>query len=381
MLAQEVADKAQERQEAWDRAVGRLEQFDRESLDAIDEQIKLLDPVFEEAKGGAKAFANDVLGGWGKLKYGLDATNGALNGMWNGVCDLFGKKESKLVDTDPNRYLNEYARDAFNKHIDPDMRITQAVIDARSGYLSKLPELENRAMTDLGIDLADGAIGPFPSPPSLDAELGTFWGFWSKSSGLVDNAGADLLVTSARWIASEMIANKLTEDQPSGIRKFATSQVVSGGANDAIGAGMRMGGYNPEGRIIARTEARLDAIRAGIVFGSKVGGQSDTAYVALNRQRLANPDPEVRTACEQAIGLMEQCFLPVGLRAKLLAIHHQRSIGLKNAIFRSIFGADAALPASIHIGVGGNEEETIKWAKAWSDFCRPRVPANGRGPR
>jgi hypothetical protein len=375
-VGQETVNKAREKQAAWENAANRLEQFDRASQDAIEEQIKTLDPVFAEAKGGAKAFADEMLGGWGKLKYVVGATDTVLSTVFDGICDLFGTPQSKCGIPSTTVHLEKYSRDVFDERVITEGKISREASRVASGYLSTLQELENRAVIDLGVDLADGALGPLPPLPDMRPELSRFCTTWSMTNDLVDNAGSDLMVTAVRWAASGLIADKLTEDQPSGVKKTGTNFLIGAQIDGAIDAGLQAAGYDPAGRLAARVGTRLDAVRSGLIYGSKEGGKADEAYISLTRFRLADADADARYACARAADLMEKCRLPLGLRTRLLAIHHQRSIVLRNAIYRSIFGADVPVPASIHLGNPGPRDQTIAWAESWIKFCQARMPKN-----
>jgi hypothetical protein len=354
-----------EKREAWEKAWERLMRFRAESKDAIEEQIKLhLDPVIDDAKAKAPAFAEEVLGLEGKLHHAAGLVEKFVSDTVYGIGNLFGSTQMY----EPKNWsggIERFARERFPRMVLDRPDVERAVNAAVSGYLARLKELENGVLVDLAADLPDGALGPDPSHPDMIELIRLASDPEYLASTLSDDANADAAGFAFRWVVGDKVADKLTEDQPDGMKKSATKFAVSNQVENGLNAGMKAIGFDPAASLTAKVREHLDDTR------SLLCGKDDPteAFDQLYLIHLTHPDADVRTAAGEAVNAFERHkYRHPGLRPRLRAAFYQRNIALRKAIFQHIIEADA--PTESFLIVKGDLpcEALLLWATEWKLF-------------
>lgn len=353
-----------EQREAWERAWERIMRLRTESSEAIEEQMKLhLDPVFKDARPKARAFAEDILSVEGKFHHAVGALEKFFSDTAYGIGQLFGAQQMYQPVDWSDRFM-KHANERFVRMVlDPD-DIKRAVAAAANGYLTKRKELEIGLLVDLAADLPDGALGPDASPPDMSEELRLWATAENFTFGLGDDANVDAGTLVGRMVVSTVVADKLTEKQPDGLRKLATNYAVSNEIENGLEGGMKLLGIDPAGAIAAKVVMSLDSTHIALM--GRTDNYSD-GYEQLMLYHLTHHDGEVRAATGKAATLIEKHAL-LGLRPKLQIVHHQRNLALRRVLYRLLLNADVPLSAFLFIDGEQSHEELLTWAADWTLF-------------
>lgn len=235
---------------ARSRARPHVEKADAASLASVDPSLRALGVFFDDAKGHAKAFADDVLGWYSKYKL------------------IRGQHEEFLAET-------------FRKHFFGPEELRRAMTIAVEAYVAELEAIDNRMLVDIRMDVADlpGGASLMAMPvPNVQDRYRTLCGQIAGVAGAdaavdVGRAAADMIVTAVvAMIAARMGTSALV------LGAGATSSwwtfgigLVIGVIVDQIIAAVWNWTYDPHGKLVAMMEAKVDEVRR-LVFDGE-GGQ------------------------------------------------------------------------------------------------------------
>ena len=339
--------------------------FRAESKDAIEEQIRLhLDPVFDDARGKAPAFADEVLGLEGKLYQAGGIVDKFLSDTVFEIGRLFGSTEM-YEPKDWSDGFRRFARDRFPQTVLGAGDVERAVAAASSGYLARLQELENGLLVNLAVNVPEGAAGPDPSPPDMAVVIRAAIDPDLIAADLAGDANADAVGMILRGIVSDKVAEKVTEDQPDGFKKTATRFIVGNQVDNGLEAGMKAVGFDPASSLAARVRTSLDvALRT--LRGSDDERQPFDQFIMT---WLTHPDTDVRAAAGAAARAFEtHVRAGLGLRPRLRSAYYARNLGLRRAVFREIIGEDAPADAFLLAKSDLPRDTALRWAREWTLF-------------
>lgn len=228
------------------RAKPHIEKADADCLASIDPSLQSLQAFFDEAKGKADAFADDVLGWYSK--YTL----------------IRGQHEKFLAET-------------FRKHFFGPDELKQAITNAAQAYVADLEAIDNRMLVDIRMDIADlpdgASLQAMPVPDLKDR----YRLLCSRIAGIT---GADAAVDIGR-VATDMIVTSVVAMMAAGM---GTSAVVLGGGAASgwwtFGIGLVVGvivdqiigavwnwTYDPHGKLVAMMNKKIDEVRSLVLDG------------------------------------------------------------------------------------------------------------------
>jgi hypothetical protein len=253
--------------EARGRARPHIEKADTDSLSQIDGSLTSLEGFFSEAKGHAKAFADDVLGWYSKYKL------------------IRGQHEQFLAET-------------FRKHFFGPDELRQAMTNAVEAYVAELEAIDNRMLVDIRMDVADlPAAASLSSMPVPDLQK-RYREMCGRIGGV---AGADLTVDAGRAVADLIVGSVVAMIAA----RMGTSAVVVGaGAASSwwtLGIGLVVGvivdqiiatvwdwTYDPRGKLVAMMGEKLDEVRKLVLEGDagKPGLRRELRLYAEKRATL-----------------------------------------------------------------------------------------------
>lgn len=234
---------------ARSRARPHIEKADVESQAGIDPSLRALGTFFDEAKGHADAFADDVLGWYSKYKL------------------IRGQHEEFLAET-------------FRKHFFGPDELKQAMTNAVQAYVADLDAIDNRMLVDIRMDVADlpaGATLMAMPIPDLQERYRSVCGRIAGITGAdtavdVSRAAADMIVTSVvTMMAARMgtSAAVLGAGAASSWWTFGIGLVI-GVIVDQIIAAVWNWTYDPHGKLVAMMNTKIDEVRS-LVFDGEGG--------------------------------------------------------------------------------------------------------------
>jgi hypothetical protein len=253
--------------ESQARARPHIEKADTDSLAHVDGSLRSLEGFFGEAKGHAKAFADDVLGWYSKYKL------------------VRGQHEQFLAET-------------FRKHFFGPEELRQAMTNAVEAYVAELEAIDNRMLVDIRMDVAGlpaaASLSSMPMP-DLQARYREVCG---RIGGV---AGADLTVDAGRAVADLIVGSVVTMIAA----RMGTSAVVVGAAAASswwtFGIGLVIGviidqiiatvwdwTYDPRGKLVAMMGEKIDEVRKMVLEGDggKPGLRAELRSYAERRAAL-----------------------------------------------------------------------------------------------
>lgn len=249
------------------RAEDALAHADAASEAALEARVAELDLFFAGQKAGAPAFADEVLGLWGKLTYAenllVDAAN-TLQAFFSG---------QPTYGPDANRKLLDAVCDAFYLHVLEPGEVDAAMKRAADGYASDLRAIE----ATLFGDPASG--GDTIDPHALVASLGFAPSAFSFD-GAADIAAKDLGVGLVQYLIADQLGNAAMAvleglAESLGIAgaidwkaKFAAGQGLDAAADAGLDSLRKQLGYTPEENIIRHAERAVDEARRELIDGS-----------------------------------------------------------------------------------------------------------------
>lgn len=231
---------------ARSRARPHIEKADADSQAGIDPSLRSLGAFFDEAKGHAEAFADDVLGWYSKYKL------------------IRGQHEEFLAETFRIRFFG------------PE-ELKQAMTHAVEAYVADLEAIDNRMLVDIRMDVADlpagVTIAAMPVPDLQEryrSVCGRIAGITGADTAVdVGRAAADMIVTSVvAMMATRMgtSAVVLGAGAASSWWTFGAGLVI-GVIVDQIIAAVWSWTYDPHGKLIAMMEAKIDEVRDLVLDG------------------------------------------------------------------------------------------------------------------
>lgn len=223
-----------------------IEKADAESLTGIDPSLRGLEAFFDEAKGHADDFADDVLGFYSKYK---------------------------LIRGQHERYL----RDKFSEHFFAPDELKQAMTSAVESYVAELEAIDNRMLVDIRLDVADiPAAQPLARMPVPELQS-RFRKICAKIEGItgadlavdVGKAIADVIVTSVVALVVARLGTSATVlgvGAASGAWSLGIGLVISVIVDQIIGAVWNWT-YDPHGKLMKMMKNKLEEIRSTVFDG------------------------------------------------------------------------------------------------------------------
>jgi hypothetical protein len=323
------------KQRAWTTIVPRLDEADRLSRTAVNDQLAEIDHFFSERRAGVKLFAGKVL---------------SLSGKWN-----YAKSKLPIAADDAHlRYVAEqFASAVFS---DDDLR--KAIQAAVDGYLGRVAAIEGRLLVDVRADLSEQAL-KMPAAPRLpvsEAELRRQ--FETSLADVTRLAARDVgratSLTTASLVGGEIAtviavrvaaavavrlgvsAGIVGAGAASSWATFGVGIVVGFAVDAALNKAAKAAGYDPAAAVEQRVNAVLDDVRKLIVEGDS---ESKYLYDRLSKAARDDADPAAR---EQSARSAEEIRGSgnLGLRRELLRLHEERAALRRAALRRVIFSGE-----------------------------------------
>ena len=312
---------------AWEKARGRVEQADRQSVEAYKKRLLDLSRFFAERANGVDAFAESVL-------------------SWSGKWALL-KTTIHLEDAHEKFLAEAFSRDLFTPD---DLRI--ALESAIVGYQTDLDAIENDLLVALRADLADADLAREVSS-HLRSDDAFRQEFRQIADGLRPTLEEQFHLTIGREIATFIatdIATQIVIRVGTAVATemgISTAIVGTGAASTGVTIGvglvvsviidaiidkvLRVFGRDPELAVRWAVRNALDATELRIINGND-------GAVSAHRQLLnmARSDgmSSVRNASRAAIGRIEQGG-QLGLRWEMRNLHEMR-LRLRHAALRKL---------------------------------------------
>jgi len=252
---------------AKERAGPRIDEADANSLAQINTSMRLLEGFFDEAKGHAQAFADDVLGWYSK------------------VALIRGQHEAFLAET-------------FREHFFGPDELTQAMTSVVEAYVTELEAIDNRMLVEIRMDVADLPVATsLSSMPEPDLQAR-----YREACGRIANVtGADLAVDAGRAVADVIVSSVVVMIAA---RMGTSAAVVGTGAATSwwtFGIGLLVGvivdqiiatiwdwTYDPRGQLATMMEEKIDEVRRLVLDGDggKPGLREELRRYAHERAKL-----------------------------------------------------------------------------------------------
>lgn len=252
---------------AKERAGPRIDEADATSLAQVDTRLRVVEVFFDDAKGHAQAFAEDVLG-W-HSKFAL----------------IRGQHEAFLAETFREQFFG------------PD-ELTQAMKSAVEAYVAELEAIDNRMLVEIRMDVADLPVATLLSSmaePDLQAR-------YREGCGRIASVtGADLAVDAGRAVADVIVGSVVVMIAA---RMGTSAAVVGTGAATSwwtFGIGLLVGvivdqiiatvwdwTYDPRGQLATMMEEKIDEMRRLVLDGDggKPGLREELRRYAHERAKL-----------------------------------------------------------------------------------------------
>ncbi|AMV40256.1 hypothetical protein [Planctomyces sp. SH-PL62] len=374
-VAQQARFPATPEDAAWAKAMERMDQCAATGLNAIDPVLKQhFDPVFADARGAAKPFAEDLLGWRGKAMYLDCLTQPAFRQVDRKLYEWFGlgnaghwlPPEVDALLPDP---FHDHIRCRLEVKVIDINRLRKAVDGAMAEYAAKLQAEENRLIVALRADLPDEALAGKLALPVLPAFATACPSMDQAVEAIASSARTDVGVLIAREAASWFLGNKagelLNRRDDHFIKKTAINLMAGKTVDDTLKGAIDISGYDPEARIVGHVHTALDQLRLLTLEGD---AEERQLYRGLYTFSLDYPDAEVREACSKALKALEQHGNP-GLRVLMEAMYNRREVALHFALYRQIYGpkADTTRLYGIDPAKSTPRGDILKFAKAVLD--------------
>jgi hypothetical protein len=228
------------------KALPHVNRANNAAREGIEERLRAITAFFDEAKGHATAFADEVLGWYSKYKL------------------IRGQHEEFLAET-------------FRKHFFGPEELKRAMTNAVAGYVADLEVIDNRMLVDIRLDVGDLPAGVslavMPVPDLQER-------YRSVCRRIADITGADTAVDVGR-AAVDMIVSSVVTMMAT---RLGTAAVVLGaGAASTwwtLGIGLVVGvivdqiiaaawnwTYDPHGKLVAMMGTKIDEVRNIVLNG------------------------------------------------------------------------------------------------------------------
>lgn len=228
------------------RAKVHVEKADADSQAGIDSTLRSLLTFFDEAKGHASAFADDVLGWYSKYKL------------------VRGQHEQFLAET-------------FRSHFFGPDELKQAMTAAVESYVAELEAIDNRMLVDIRLDVADlpagASLGGMPMPDLQEkyrSVCGRIAGITAADAAVdVGRAAADMIVSSVITMMAARMGTSavvLGAGAASSWWTFGIGLVI-GVIVDQIIAAIWNWTYDPHGKLVSMMETKIDEVRNLVLDG------------------------------------------------------------------------------------------------------------------
>lgn len=320
----------------------KLRKSETDSLAAVDQRVKAVRDLFDVAKRKTNGFAQEVVGIEGKLRFVGNGLQQAAGAVQDGVNQLLGNPAATMPAPDD---FAEFVRGAFERGVLDSDQLKRDITSEATGYSSRLKEIESRLLIDVKADLDDKQLefGRLPelnlSAPILDnvsavvaqaeqAATADFLVLLGKEA--VSDVGGKLLAGAAMTLASSAGMGNQGGDLQQMLVGIAGALVADHLVDRAVDAA----GYNPVAIIATRVDSRLDQTRDRIVDGN---AKINDVYIHLLFGSLDHPNERVRSACRNAVSVMER-KAPLGFRTVLLGLHHRRSFARRVSLIGDCLG-------------------------------------------
>lgn len=228
------------------RARPHIEKADADSRAGIDMSLQSLEAFFDDAKGHADAFADDVLGWYSKYKL------------------IRGQHEEFLAET-------------FRKHFFGPDELKQAMTNAVQAYVADLDAIDNRMLVDIRMDVADLPAGAsLQAMPVPDLQQ-RYRVLCSRIAGItgadaavdIGRAAGDMIVTSVVTMMAARLGTSaavLGAGAASGWWTLGIGLVVGVIVDQIIGAVWNWT-YDPHGKLAAMMNTKIDEVRSLVLDG------------------------------------------------------------------------------------------------------------------
>jgi hypothetical protein len=310
----------------WSGMQTHFAQADAESLRALEARLARVREYIEDRKGGAPAFAEDMVGVPGKLV----AAGASAQGAMKAIVSAFGGTPASGPD-----FLEQFAADAFTKHVLTARGIEDVMQQARSGYGRDVEAIGNRLLVKLQQDVPDAVLLRSAGISTLPIA--------DKFAGDVDEAVAeavrlatgDLVVSvstfALSWIGGDIAQRQLTNEEDGAVKKFGVNVAGGFAVEKSIERALEHGGYDPAKKIAASVARHLDALRDEIVDGRV---EMNVLFARAQRAR------GTETASPYDTILPPPPPSPC-LRDSLMKVHAEQSQRRKAVLYRQVFGAES----------------------------------------
>jgi hypothetical protein len=311
-------DPAAIRARVWGKAEGLLAEAEQHSSDALDKHLASIHAFLDERKAGSRAFAERLLG---------------LRGKWELLKSEIGSSG------DYTAFLQE----AFSEHLFPMEELEKAVAAAVQGYLAELDGLEDELLVRLRADLSDDER-PRLAIPALRSEQVFRHSYHVLSRRVAQDLRTDLVVVAGRelflWQATN-VATELTLQVGTALtaRLGVSGTILSAGAastwrtlgvslvvalvlDAVINRIIKAAGYDAEEQIAERVGQTLSDLGRTITDGDP---EARATLEQLKTMQRDDPEPDVRSACAEAIQRIEAGTRLYGLRRELTKISAARA--------------------------------------------------------
>ncbi len=302
----------------WNKTQQLLVQADRQAAQVLDKHLASIHAFLDERKPGTRAFAESLL---------------SLRGKWELV-------KAQIIDD--NDYA-DFLEQAFTEHLFPIEDLEKAVDTAVRSYLAELERIDDELLVQLRADLADDEMSRI-AIPALRSNQSLRNHYHELSQRVAQDLRTDLAVVAARelflWEASN-IATDLTLKVGAALdtRLGISSTILTAGAASTwqtLGVGLIVGfvldaavsriiraaGYDAEEQIAGRVQQTLTDLGRTITDGDP---EARVTLERLKEMQRGDPEPEVRTACAEAIRSIEAGTQLYGLRRELTKISAARA--------------------------------------------------------
>ncbi|WP_435019098.1 hypothetical protein TA3x_001095 [Tundrisphaera sp. TA3] len=356
--------KEPEPEDRWPSISARLDLLDRLASASIDRQIAGIDGIFDKAKEGARAFADDALSLEGKAKFSLTAAENASRAAQQKLHDTFGKSimpSPALVYYDP---FADFLSEKFQgRLIDPE-ELEKASQSARARCASEITAEEARLIVELQLDLAGDGFGPMDLFAPWFIDLGDAWEsvLASSTEAATHDLGALVVQEVASAVISNQVEKRINSASDSSLKKAATSFIVGNEVGNAIGGAAKMAGFDPREKLAASVREALGKARDFLVIGEL---RHREVYSQLLIFSCDHPDPAVRAAASEAKALMErECGL--GLEYLLRESEARRGDRRRRTLLRLVRGpaAEQVIQASQSPLVRASSADALKFANS-----------------
>ena len=375
------ANAATERRAAWDKAWQRLQQAERESLDAINASLLDVDGSFAGAAKSVPKFVEDILGLWGKWQFTVGMGGQLVNGTAWLMDGVFGTKLGQPAGPDSFR---AFAEEQFVKAVaDPDV-LKKEIENAATSYVTKLRAIENRLLVDIGADLPDAELRMprIPVPKLADTLLAQVD---AAVSDIIADAAADFGMTVVKEavcqvgsgivtgmvFSNQLVAQHLGTSDPFSLAVMGTGAIAGLGVSWAVDRAVEAMGADPKSKLAAKLVERLKRVR-----GTRDRGRGQGPGLALCLVHPFPPWASRRGGARRLRQSRSQAgsgHLPRPAPPLLSTLHAQRLCARRRLVFHSIFGDDApeAVELCLHPKQAGQLREVMASAR---EYLFPRKP-------